>query len=272
MVERQFGAAFGLRGNALRSLVRLNFSRFAESLADHFSSVARPKEWSDRLVATREGSAHLQEAKAAGRGALIVTAHFGSWELGGTILANQGIPLTVVTLQEPSAELNRWRESRRNLHGIRTLTIGADQFAILEIVRALGRGEFVAMLVDRPVGGDGVPVPFFGRPTPFSGAPAMIWRHTGAPILPAAIIRQPGGRYLSLIGAPLAFEDGGERQEATVANTARVAAFFEGLIRAHPEQWFNYAPLWGEEEAAGGQKKPKNLLHPPPSATRYDGQ
>jgi KDO2-lipid IV(A) lauroyltransferase len=247
LTEDNFRKGLGFEGAALTRMVRRNFSRFSESLSDYFGSIACPTSWSDKLVTRYEGEEHLKTARETGKGALIVTAHFGSWEMGGVLVRLRGNPLTVVTLREPSVELDRWRRARREERGIKTLTIGQDPFALIEIVRALERGECVAMLVDRPTGGDGVTVPFLGRPTPFSSAPAMIWQHVGVPVHPAHVIRQPDGRYISAIGDPLPFARGSDRREALVANTALVADYFSRMIGAYPDQWFNYTPMWGAE-------------------------
>jgi KDO2-lipid IV(A) lauroyltransferase len=113
----------------------------------------------------------------------------GNWELGGVLLALRGFQMNVVTLEEPTTELTRWRDAYRRRVGIRTNAVGpGHDFAFVELIRTLRSGGMVAMLVDRPYTGSGVPVEFFGRTTEFSTGPALLWQHTGAAVIPAFVL------------------------------------------------------------------------------------
>src|SRR6202011_1542506 len=81
-------------------------------------------EQSARIIDEWSGVENLEAALAGGKGAVIVTAHLGHWELGGIALATRGLRLTVVTLDEPSTELTRWREAFRRHLGIKTIMVG----------------------------------------------------------------------------------------------------------------------------------------------------
>ncbi len=107
-----------------------------------------PRRWS------RSGSGfeHIAAARERGKGGILITGHLGNWELGGILLALEGVPLTVVTLEEPASGLTQWREAYRRRLGIKTVSVGADPFSFVGIISALRRNEFVAMLVDRPYG------------------------------------------------------------------------------------------------------------------------
>ncbi len=225
------------RGNDLDDLCRANFANFLKMLADYFyCSTAEPPQIR-ALLGSWRGFENLTAARARGKGGILITAHLGNWELGGILLALEGVPLTVVTLEEPTSELTRWRENYRRRLGIKTIAVGADKFAFVEIIGALRRNEFVAMLVDRPYAGSGAPVQFFERELLFSNAPALLWSHTGAAVLPAFVLQMASGRYVSII------EPAVEMGDNAAANTQRIAQVFESMIRAHPEQWYNYAPL-----------------------------
>ena len=50
---------------------------------------------------------------ANGKGILLITGHLGAWELGGMVLASDGFPVNVVTMAEPTQELNEWRQKYR---------------------------------------------------------------------------------------------------------------------------------------------------------------
>lgn len=236
--------ATGLEGAALDSLLRENFRAFARMLADYFRCAGDRAERAARLLGTTDGWEHLAAARDAGRGVILVTGHLGHWELGGLALSLRGMPITVVTLPEPSRELMHWRESCRRRAGIETIAVGpGHDFAFLEMLRALREGRCVAMLVDRPHSGTGVTVSQFGRTTEYSNAPAMLAHHTGAPVIPAFILERPDGLYRALALPPIPMATGALR-DTLRGNVQRIADSFETIIRQHPQQWFNYATIF----------------------------
>jgi lauroyl/myristoyl acyltransferase len=233
----------GATGDALEQLCKANVSNFARMLADYFYCAAGGD--ARGLLDHWEGIEHLEAARAAGRGVILVTAHLGNWELGGILLALGGFPMSVVTLEEPTTELTRWRDAYRRRVGIRTNAVGpGHDFAIVELIRTLRSGGIVAMLVDRPYSGSGMPVEFFGRKAEFSSAPALLWQHTGAAVIPAFVLQNDLGRYTAFAQAPLEFSRSTEPRADLAANTQLLATHFEHVISKHPEQWFNYVPIW----------------------------
>ena len=240
----------GRQDAELEALCRENVANFGSMLADYFlcagmNAAARARE----LLDDWRGLDHLEGARARGRGTIIVTAHLGHWELGGIMLTRHGWPLTVVTLEEPSTGLTRWRDACRAHLGIRTIAVGPGHpFAFVELIQTLRRNELVAMLVDRPHAGSGAPVRYFGGKTEFSTAPALLAHHTGATVLPAFVLQKPNGRYVSFADPPIAFVEDPDPRRALGENTQRLATIFEAIVRAHPEQWFNYVPVWTEPE------------------------
>ncbi len=238
----------GLHGAALDALCAENVANFSRLLADYFRCAGADAACQcDALIESWSGFENLAAARAAGRGTIIVTGHLGHWELGGLVLARRGLPLTVITLEEPSTGLTRWREAGRRRLGIKTIAVGPGHpFAFVEMIQTLRRNELVAMLVDRPYAGTGAPVRLFGRDTEFSTAPALLAQHTGACVLPAFVLRQPSGRYVSLAEPIIPMPATADPRADLAANTQRIATAFEAVIRAHPAQWFHYVPIWSE--------------------------
>ena len=251
---RRDGARSALRGNLrlvagddarLDALCAENVANFSRMLADYFLCAATAGECAPGLLERWSGIEHIEAARARGHGVILVTAHLGNWELGGLLLAQHGLPLTVVTLEEPSGELTRWRDAYRRRLGIKTIAVGpGHEFTFVEMIHALRRNEIVAMLVDRPYPGTGAAVTFLGQRTEFSRAPALLWQHTGAAVVPAFVLQSAGGRYVSCADPMLPFAPDADPRAGVAANTQRLATHFETIIRQHPEQWFNYVPLF----------------------------
>ncbi len=113
------------------------------------------------------------------------------------------------------------------------------------MIQALRRNEIIAMLVDRPYAGTGTSVNFCNRLTEFSTAPALLWQHTDAAVVPAFVIETGSTRgYTSFADPALSFVRTGDPRADLIANTQRMATHFEAIIRDRPDQWFNYAPVW----------------------------
>ena len=238
-------AITGKTGDALDALCADNVSHFSRMLADYFQCGTGDPARASALLHEWRGFEHFENARARGKGIVLVTGHLGNWELGGTLLALRGLPLTVITLEEPSSELTRWRDELRQKLGIKTIIVGpGHDFAFVEMMNVLRRNEILAMLVDRPYAGTGTTVKFCDRDTEISSAPALLWQHTGAAIVPAFVLQESGGRYISFADAPLDFQPGPDKRQALIENTQRLATHFEDIIRKHPEQWYNYVPIW----------------------------
>jgi KDO2-lipid IV(A) lauroyltransferase len=236
----------GLHGAALDALCEENVSNFSRMLADYFLCAGPDAaQQCDALVEKWSGFENIVAAREQGKGTIVVTGHLGNWELGGTVLARRGLSLTVVTLEEPSTELTRWREAGRRRLGIKTIPVGPGHpFAFVEMIETLRRNEFLAMLVDRPYAGSGSPVCFFGRETEFSSAPALLAHHTGAAVLPAFVLNGKNRGYVSLAERIIPMDTPTKDRANLARNTQRIASVFEEIIRRHPEQWFNYVPIW----------------------------
>src|SRR5258707_1170542 len=81
------------------------YAEFGRTLADYFYIGTRPVAEAVRIIADESGREHLDKVHREGRGAIIVTAHFGLFELGGLLMAHQGFSSVALTHPEPSAEL-----------------------------------------------------------------------------------------------------------------------------------------------------------------------
>ena len=245
VMRENLAVVTGCGGAALDALVKSNVSHFCRMLADYFLCAGTRTERAEELVTSWAGLEHLDAAHARGKGTILVTGHLGHWELGGLLLALQGRPMTVVTLPEPSPELTQWREACRRQLGVKTIAVGpGHDFAFVEMLRTLRNNGCLAMLVDRPYSGTGQPVEQFGRETQYSTAATMLAHHTGAAIVPAFVLRNDEGKYCATAHPAVELVVASEMRDVLPQNTQRIADVFASLIRKHPEQWYNYVPLF----------------------------
>lgn len=194
-----------------------------------------------RDVLGEENVARMHRLLAAGRGVLILGAHLGNWDLLACAAGRCGLPVNVVTRSIKRSGLNRfWMEQRRRC-GVNLLAARGSAMAIR---RALRRGEIVAMVLDQHEPG-GVVVPFFDRPAATAGALARLARASGAPVVPAFLIRDAAQqRYRLAMQEPLALVQTADPRADLNKNTALFTRVIERAVRAHPEQWFWVHRRW----------------------------
>lgn len=196
------------------------------------------------MLGRKEGFDHLQQAHQAGKGCLLVTGHLGFFELGGLVMRELGFPMTALTLPEPSTELTKWRADFRARWGVKTIVVGNDEFSVVEIVRALNEGAFIAILIDRPYDGKGVPVDLPHGQILFSTAPVLIALLSNCPIIPVGIIRESDGKYQIEAHPPIQPRWLPEGKEATLGHYARkIATALIPMFARAPEQWYHFSPL-----------------------------
>jgi KDO2-lipid IV(A) lauroyltransferase len=182
-----------------------------------------------------QGLAHLEAARAEGRGAILAIPHLGGWEVGGAWFVRQGFPLTVVVEPLDPPELFDWFVRLRESFGFTVVPLGVR--AGTAVVRALRANQMVGLLSDRDIGGSGVEVDFFGERTTLPGGPATLARRMKAPLHPTAIFFHGRGHHVIIRPAV--------SLEGTVADvTQRMATELEGLIRRAPDQWHLFQPNW----------------------------
>jgi len=228
-----------LEGKSARRVYR----EFGKTLADYFYIGTRPPAQAVRIITKNEGLEHFRKAHELGKGARVVTAHFGLFELGGLMVAQMGIPCAVLTYPEPSSALTEWRTRFRRGWDADTIEIGTDSFAFLQIAECLRRGKFVATLIDRPHPSDNTPVTLPNGTANFSAGILLLAAHGGVPVIPATMSRLADGTYHSRIFPPLFIQDQGSRAETLRFYSQRIADTLLPVLCAHPEQWYQFVPL-----------------------------
>lgn len=170
---------------------------------------------------------------------IIVTAHFGNWEVLGQAGSRSGSPVVSVAALFRNESLNRFITALRERGG---MTITPREGALLTLFKALKEGSRVALLMDQNtrLSEGGVFVRFFGRPVTQSKAASLLSIRTGAPILPVFCLAEPDGSYRAYAGPLLkpAEADGQAGLDQAVASA------IEAEIRAHPEQWLWMYRRW----------------------------
>jgi phosphatidylinositol dimannoside acyltransferase len=199
-----------------------------------------------------EGREHIDTALAAGRGAIFASPHLGNWDAGGAWLAATGYPATAVVERLRPAELYERFATYRRALGLELLPLDDGSETVRGVIRALRAGRLACLVCDRDLTGGGLEVRLFGARAQMPGGPASIALRTGAPLLPCTVYhdRRPG-RWRAVVHPPLEPELSGDARKDTLALTQRLAAEFEGLIAAAPEQWHVLSRYFRGPEGSG---------------------
>ena len=158
-----------------------------------------------------------------------------------------GFPVTAITMPEPSSALTEWRAQFRRRWGVETIVIGDGSFAALDVVRAINQKRFVALMADRPMDAQSVPVDLPHGRMVFSTGPALVALLAQCPVVPVGIVQQPDGRFEMIATGIIRPEWLPEGRAASLeALTRRIAGQLLPLFLAHPTQWYHFHPLADE--------------------------
>lgn len=252
-----YGNELDLRG---RRRIAAGARHHARELVEHWLRLARSEapedgtggDWIDELVDVDPSVHRIDQELAKGRGAIIVTAHLGDWELLCARLRRRGYAGAVIGLKKQRDPVADWLVDMRRAYGVTTL---AQDSSPREVLRVLQAGGTVGLLCDLEVKRlAGEFVPFFGRSALTMTAPAALARAHRVPLIPVRCIKPRGSsRYSLSADEPLELDKSLERKAATIDLMSRVNARFEAWIRETPEQWAWHQARWrtlpGELEA-----------------------
>jgi Kdo2-lipid IVA lauroyltransferase/acyltransferase len=196
-----------------------------------------------RQIAIYEGFENFDAAAKAGRGVLLLTGHFGAWEIGSFVHSLNGYPIKIVVRDLDNPQVDALVKRYRTMHG--NETIDSREF-LRGLLSAMRGNETVGILMDTNITPpQGVFVEFFGVPACTAAGMARVAIKTGATVLPAYTIWDRELRkYKICFDPPLKTIDTGDVAADVVANTARYNAALEAIVRRHPDQWLWVHRRW----------------------------
>lgn len=184
----------------------------------------------------------VEEALSLGRGLLLVTGHYGNWEIAAATVAARGLPIAAIVRRQGNRIVDeRLQMLRRNL-GVETIYQGDAPSRVPRILRKNG---IVGIVGDQDARKTGVFVPFFGRPASTHRGPALFALRLNAPVFSCVARRLPGPdvRY-EVAGERVIVESTGELDTDVYNLTAELASRLETQIRSAPEQYFWFHRRW----------------------------
>lgn len=215
------------------------FGTYASCLAEVLSNDAPS---GPRLPhATVRGELHMQDARNAGKGIVLATAHTAGWEAAGPLLARyHELDVLLVMQAEPDERARRLHDRAREASGMAIAHVGEDPLSSLPLLRHLKKGGVVALQIDRAVPGMRTRrVRFLDEEGLMPEGPLKLAQLTGAPILPVFCARVGYREYLIAAYEPrFVAKDATEKDMDAVAQ--HMATCLTSFLREHPTQWFQF--------------------------------
>lgn len=211
-----------------RKILHANVSEIGKSVLELPWIWRRPLEEVTASVKHCSGWEHVEAALARGKGAILITPHFGCFELINLFVATRQ-PMTTM-YRKP-----RWKFLDTLMHGGRARgqikLVAADMSGVRHMLKALKRGEAIGVLPDQvPGNGEGEWVPFFGRPAYTMTLIGRLIESSGATVIMSRCERLPHGEGYGLHFEPLTLD-------ASTSISQQINSRMEEVIGTCPEQY-----------------------------------
>jgi phosphatidylinositol dimannoside acyltransferase len=222
-------AARGLR-HAGRTYYDMLRARIRDYVQDRVLVEVEEEAWKATLEASRDD-----------RGLVLVGPHISNYDLVSQWMAAHGIEMQALSLTTPGWG-GRVVNTIRRHRGIEMTPI--SMASLRSALERLERGGVIVTGADRPASMADDLLPFFGKPAPMPTGHIRLALRANARVQVVSCYQDEEGVY-HLISSPLLdMEKRGDREETVRHNTLRVLAILEERIRAVPDQWLMFVPVW----------------------------
>jgi KDO2-lipid IV(A) lauroyltransferase len=189
------------------------------------------------------GVEHVRAALDQGQGVYVLCFHLGNWEAMGAKISRTIVPAHVLVKKVGGGGMNRFVSELREKNGFLAVKRQKKGDGMLEIAKALKRGEIVGFVMDQARPGE-PRLPFFGQPAKTNTSFAAIWRRMQAPIVPAYIHRTAVSQHVIEFFPELKLAV----TEDEKADIATHSTYFNEVVathvKKHPEQYFWMHNRW----------------------------
>jgi len=236
---------------ALKDIARKSFIHFGMSLVDLFNFSHLNESQRQKLI-TVEGEENLSKALKRGKGALVFSAHYGSWEIASYFISKKAA-LSVIARPLDNELLEKELFKIRTILGTKVIY---KQQAVKRILQSLQAKEIVALLIDQNVlRSQAVFVDFFGKAAATTPSLAAFFLRTKSPLVPVFCYPAPGYTHHLKILKPLEIDLSGNYEQDVLKITQICTKIIEAQIRKNPCCWLWFHKRWkSRPEKDAGEK------------------
>jgi len=179
-------------------------------------------------------TAVLEKVYSEGKGGIMLTAHFGNWELMGSWTIVCGYPTDSLIGRQHNEKIDNMLISFRQAMGVNIVSLAKSPRLVFKGLKA---NHFAGIVSDQHNPSEGVVVDFFGRPAATPKGPALFAIRCDCPIMPFLLKRERYDRHLVISGEPIYPPNSGDEEADIRTMTVAYTKFFENQIRKYPDQW-----------------------------------
>jgi Kdo2-lipid IVA lauroyltransferase/acyltransferase len=202
-------------------------------------SLSKIKNRLDTMISI-EGISNIDKALAQGNGAVVISAHFGNWELVPMYFANKGYPSNILARPIYYEKYNKWISFLRSSMGVNVVYRTESPRRLLEILK---NNQLLGIVADQDIDSvDGVFIDFFKRKAYTPSAPVKLACSAKAPIIPVLIVRN-GARHKIYVEEPIRVEKS-SREDWVAFYTQKWSDVVESYINKYPDQWVWMHKRW----------------------------
>ena len=243
----QLQERLGVSPEEATAIARRMFGNIGRTLVEILYIPALTPEKLKRWV-TIENFHYMDEALSHGRGAVILTAHFGNWEWMAARLVQAGLPMAAIAETQPGPGLDRLLNEYREKVGLEPYARGN---ALVAAMKALRKGNVLGFLADQDAKASGVFVDFFGLQASTPQGPAVFALRAAAPVIPAFIVRQAKKGHRIILSPPI-YGSAAEGSTNEIQRlTAQMTQVMEERIRRYPDHWWWFQRRWITKQKTG---------------------
>ncbi len=229
----------------IRAIARKVFENLAKNAVE-MVNFPKINERNSRKFVTLKNRENLDKAFARGKGVIIITAHFGNWEMLAAGFRLEGYPGVTIGRKIYFDKYDKYLNYLRKTHDVNVIYRDDSPRKMLKVLK---ENRILGIVADQDVDAvEGVFVDFFGHPAYTPAGPAALAAATGAALVPALILRDDGHHTL-IVEEQIELADTGDKEKDLIENTKRWSTVIESYIRKYPEQWVWMHRRWKTKKA-----------------------
>lgn len=241
-LQKVFGDRYDERERA--RIIHFSIRNMAKTMLELLKVPWMSEEEMERFAPVR-GEEYLRQAAERGDGVIVITGHFGNWEVLAATIARLGFDLSVIARDANDPGTADIINRSRQMAGEEVL----PRESVRQMLRILRGGDVLGILPDQHADRGGIWLPFMGHLACTATGPATLAHRTGATIVPGFARRTEDDHFDVYFLPPIELPDTGDREADIRKGTEMVNRVLGEQITKYPEQWVWMHRRWREPPA-----------------------
>lgn len=238
VTRRNLAQAFPtLDSSQEQSIIRQFHENYGRNFAEYFFLNRLDQE--AQLNVTIKNPEVLEQIIQNDRPKIVITAHYGNWEIALWALNKAGFPLNPIYRKVNNPYINKLVLSLRGSFADQQIKKGPN--AGKESLRILRQKKNLVLLIDQKMQ-EGLSIPLFGKEAMTPNGAIKLALLSNAEIIPGRIVRRKGLHFDLFLEPPLEYQKNSPTVEFDTL--LKINQILERWITEHPEQWFWFHQRW----------------------------